>query len=54
MLVNELVVNNKAFTMMSYPNRSHGIFEGKGTTLHLYNLFTRFLNENMPAGPKSR
>jgi dipeptidyl-peptidase-4 len=54
MLVNELVANNKAFTMMSYPNRSHGIFEGNGTTLHLYNLFTRFLNENMPAGPKSR
>jgi dipeptidyl-peptidase-4 len=52
MLVNELVANNKAFTMMSYPNRSHGIFEGQNTTLHLYNLFTRFLHENLPPGPK--
>jgi len=51
-LVNELVANDKAFTMMSYPNRSHGIFEGKGTTLHLYNLFTRFLHENLPPGPR--
>jgi dipeptidyl-peptidase 4 len=50
-LVNELVANNKRFAMMSYPNRSHGIYEGKGTTLHLYNLFTRFLNENLPPGP---
>jgi dipeptidyl-peptidase-4 len=53
MLVNELVANNKAFAMMSYPNRSHGIYEEKGTTLHLYNLFTRFLNENLPADLKS-
>ena len=52
MLVNELVANGKTFAMMSYPNRSHGIFEGKGTTLHLYNLFTRFLRENLPPGPK--
>jgi len=51
-LVNELVANNKRFTMMSYPNRSHGIYEGKGTTLHLYNLFTRFLKENLPPGPR--
>jgi dipeptidyl-peptidase-4 len=49
-LVNELVANNKAFTMMAYPNRSHGIYEGKGTTLHLYTMFTRFLNENLPPG----
>jgi dipeptidyl-peptidase-4 len=50
-LVNELVANNKRFTMMAYPNRSHGISEGKGTTLHLYTMFTRFLNENLPPGP---
>ena len=51
-LVNELVAGNKRFTMMSYPNRSHGIYEGRGTTLHLYTLLTRFLNENLPPGPK--
>ena len=49
-LVNELVANNKMFTMMSYPNRSHGISEGQGTTLHLYETLTNFLNRNMPPG----
>ncbi len=53
-LANELIANNKAFTMMAYPNRSHGISEGKGTTLHLYTMFTRFLNENLPPGPRPR
>jgi len=53
-LVNELVANNKAFAMMAYPNRSHGIYEGRGTTLHLYTLFTRFLNENLPPGGRAR
>jgi dipeptidyl-peptidase-4 len=49
-LVNELVANNKMFSMMSYPNRSHGISEGQGTTLHLYETLTNFLNRNMPPG----
>jgi dipeptidyl-peptidase-4 len=49
-IVNALVRANKPFTMMSYPNRSHGIFEGAGTTRHLYTLLTRYLNENLPAG----
>jgi dipeptidyl-peptidase-4 len=37
--------------MMAYPNRSHGIREGAGTTLHLYGLLTRYLNEKLPPGP---
>ncbi|HKR61731.1 MAG TPA: S9 family peptidase [Pyrinomonadaceae bacterium] len=49
-LVNALVAANKPFTIMPYPNRSHGIFEGPGTTRHLYGLLTRYLNENLPAG----
>ena len=53
-LVNELVANNKKFMMMAYPNRSHGIYEGKGTTIHLYTLLTRFLVENLPPGPRPR
>ena len=48
-LVNEFIKYNRQFTMMSYPNRSHGIYEGEGTTLHLYTLMTNFLLENMPA-----
>jgi len=53
-LINELVANAKAFTMMAYPNRSHGISEGKGTTIHLYTMFTRFFNENLPPGGRAR
>ena len=49
-LINELIKYNKPFTMMSYPNRSHGIYEGKGTRLHLWSLLTSFLESNLPAG----
>ncbi len=48
MLVNSLVAANKPFTIMPYPNRSHGISEGPGTTKHLYSLLTRYLKEHMP------
>ncbi len=50
-LINELIRYNKPFTMMAYPNRSHGIFEGQNTTLHLRELMTRWLAENLPPGP---
>ena len=52
-LINALVAANKQFHVMPYPNRSHGIFEGPGTMRHLYTLFTRFINEKLPAGPRS-
>lgn len=48
-LINKLITHNKHFTMMAYPNRSHGISEGTGTTRHLYGLLTRYLLENTPA-----
>ena len=47
-LINELIAQNKQFTMMAYPNRTHGIFEGENTTRHLYSLLTRYLNEHLP------
>ena len=50
-LINRLIKHNKHFTMMAYPNRSHGIFEGPGTTRHLYGRLTRYLKENLPPGP---
>jgi len=31
-LINALIASNKRFSMMSYPNRSHGIEEGENTT----------------------
>jgi len=48
MLINELVKYNRQFDLMSYPNRTHGIFEGEGTTLHLRTLYTRYLKEHCP------
>jgi len=49
-LINRLVELDKPFTMMAYPNRTHGIYEGPGTTLHLRNLLTGYLVEHLPAG----
>ncbi|HKX84058.1 MAG TPA: S9 family peptidase [Pyrinomonadaceae bacterium] len=48
LLINALVAANKPFTIMPYPNRTHSISEGEGTTLHLYSLLTRYLNQNLP------
>ena len=48
-LVNALVAANRPFQLMVYPNRTHGIFEGEGTTLHLFSLLTRFVTEHLPA-----
>ena len=50
MLVNELIRHNKQFTMMAYPNRSHGIYEGRNTSRHLRGLLTRFLHEHIEPG----
>ena len=52
MLINKLVEHNKHFSMMAYPNRSHSIDEGKGTSQHLFELITKYLNDNLPAGPR--
>jgi len=47
MLVNELVKNNKLFTMMSYPMRDHGINQGKNTTLHMRRTMELFWKNNL-------
>jgi len=52
MLMNELIRHDKPFTMMAYPNRTHAIREGEGTSLHLFSLLTRFLTEHLPSGPR--
>jgi len=49
-LINKLIASGKQFSMMAYPNRSHGIFEGRGTTRHVYGLLTKYLLEHLPAG----
>jgi dipeptidyl-peptidase-4 len=52
MLINELIKQGKQFQMMSYPNRSHGISEGAGTSAHLSKLFTNYLKTHCPGGPR--
>ena len=59
-LVNRLVSLGKPFDLMVYPNRSHAISEGEGTTLHVYSLIARYLVEHakcdpcsaLPSGPR--
>ena len=48
MLINELILHNKQFRMMSYPNRSHGIYEGKNTRRHLFNMIYNYFLEKLP------
>ncbi|MCF0071678.1 S9 family peptidase [Dyadobacter sp. CY261] len=52
MLVNELIRANKVFQFMPYPNRSHSISEGAGTSQHLKSLFTDYLKKNCPPGAR--
>jgi dipeptidyl-peptidase 4 len=47
MLINALVAADKPFQMMDYPNRTHCICQGKNTTLHLFSLITRYLDQNL-------
>ena len=52
MLVNELIKYNKTFQYMPYPNRTHAISEGPGTSEHLKSLYTQYLKVHCPGGPK--
>lgn len=52
-LINKLIQLGKRFDVMVYPNRTHGIFEGPGTTQHIYTLLDRYLTEHLPAGPRT-
>ena len=46
-LINALVGANRQFSLMSYPNRSHGIYEGQGTQRHLFGLLTKYIQEHL-------
>jgi dipeptidyl-peptidase-4 len=50
-LINTLIAANKQFSIFPYPNRSHGIYEGPGTSRHLMGQMTKYINEKLPAGP---
>jgi dipeptidyl-peptidase 4 len=51
-LINRLVELGKPFDVMVYPNRSHAISEGPGTTPHLHRLIARYFLEHLPPGAR--
>jgi len=51
-LVNELIKYKKQFQFMAYPNRTHSISEGNGTSEHLSQLYTNYLKEHCAPGAK--
>ena len=52
-LINELIASGKDFETFVYPFRSHGIFEGRGTTLHLRKKTMNFWERNLFAPANS-
>lgn len=51
-LVDRLIELGKSFDYMVYPNRDHGLSEGKGTLVHVRMLIIRYLVEHLPRGPR--
>jgi dipeptidyl-peptidase 4 len=51
-LVDRLIELGKPFDYMVYPNRDHGLREGLGSEVHVRMLITRYLLNNLPAGPR--
>jgi dipeptidyl-peptidase-4 len=49
-LVDRLIAANKQFSMMAYPDRTHGISEKPNTRLHLFTMMTNYLHAHLPAG----
>jgi dipeptidyl-peptidase 4 len=54
LLINRLINLGKPFDFMEYPNRTHAISEGDGTSFHIYSLIARYIEEHLPAGPQDR
>jgi len=46
-MVNALIEANKQFDYFIYPDRTHGIYEGKNTRLHLFNKMTKFIDNSL-------
>jgi len=46
-LIDRLISLDKPFSMMAYPDRTHGIGEGANTRLHLFGLVSRFLEDHL-------
>jgi len=51
-LIDRLIELGKPFDYMVYPNRNHGLREGRGTLVHVRVLIARYLLENLSPGPR--
>jgi dipeptidyl-peptidase-4 len=51
-LVDRLIELGKPFDLMIYPNRTHAISEGAGTSLHLHRLIARYFLTHLPPGAR--
>lgn len=51
-LVNRLIELGKPFDVMIYPNRTHAIAEGAGTTVHVNRRIARYFLDHLPPGPR--
>ena len=51
-LVDRLIALGKRFDYFVYPNRDHGLSEGKGSLAHVRMLIARYLIEHLPPGPR--
>jgi dipeptidyl-peptidase-4 len=49
-LINRLIELRKPVDVMVYPNRSHSINEGPGTSVHVYRSIARYFLQHLPAG----
>jgi dipeptidyl-peptidase-4 len=54
LLINKLVELGKPFDMMDYPNRTHALNEGKGTSFHLFSKWATYIEEHVPPGGVAR
>jgi dipeptidyl-peptidase-4 len=53
-LINRLVALGKPFDLMVYPNRTHAISEGPGTTMHRLTTVARYFFDHLPSATPAR
>ena len=46
-MINALVEANKQFDYFAYPDRTHGIYKGNNTRLHLFKKMTTFIDHSL-------
>jgi dipeptidyl-peptidase-4 len=52
LLVNRLIELGKRFDMRVYPGRTHGLSEGRGTTLDVFKNVLWYFEDHLPRGPQ--